>query len=330
MKQESNYYIKGDFITRSHFQQTLLKNNLTRYTAYFLYSLFAKILIFIKKLTSSPKRQYKYNVCVCALFKNEGKFLEEWIEYHLVVGVDCFYLYNNNSDDHYLDILDPYIKRGIVVLVDWPHDHAQMSAYKDCYTKFRDDTNWLLFIDLDEFVCPLNSDTINSWLAPMKKYPGIAIYWKQFGSNGKLIHDPNQLVIEQYTQCWEKPSVYTKMICNMDFPIYEFDNPHVICSTIFGFKIPPINQFKKLVSFGINRGTNVNNPSIQINHYWGKAFDCFMESKVKRSDVYHKNDKEMGQLRLMLLDSHEAMCSVKEHKIHRFLLRTKLQINKEI
>lgn len=328
MEEHSKYYIKGNFITRSHVQQTLLKNDLTRYTVYFLQSFITRFLIFIKSINKSKRKKYKYDICICSTFKNEAKFLEEWIEYHLVVGVDRFYLYNNNSEDNYIDVLAPYIERGIVTLIEWPYNHAQMEAYQDCYSKCKDEANWLVFIDLDEFVCPLNTDSLRSWLVSMRKYPGIAIYWRQFGSSGKLIHDSNKLVIEQYNQCWEKFSIYTKMICNMDFPIYEFENPHVICSTIFGFKIRPVNQFRKLVSLGINRASNVNNPTIQINHYWGKAYDCFVKNKVNRSDAYHKNDKEMAQLRLALLNSHEAMCTKREFKIHRFLLSTKLNINK--
>ena len=39
----------------------------------------------------------KYNVAVCAIFKNEAPYLKEWIEFNHLVGVEHFYLYNNNS-----------------------------------------------------------------------------------------------------------------------------------------------------------------------------------------------------------------------------------------
>ena len=38
------------------------------------------------------KRSLKYDVSLCLIFKNEGLFLQEWIDYHLTVGVDHFYL----------------------------------------------------------------------------------------------------------------------------------------------------------------------------------------------------------------------------------------------
>ncbi|HKO77024.1 MAG TPA: glycosyltransferase family 92 protein [Flavobacterium sp.] len=325
MLDNQNYYIKGDFIKRGHSKQTLLKNDIINHIFYFFISLFIPLLIFGNRLFNRNTKSYKHKVCLCGIFKNEAKFLDEWIQFHLVIGIDHFYLYNNNSDDNYAEILKPYIEKGIVDLIDWPFSHSQMDAYKDCYDKHRNDTNWLTFIDVDEFICPISTNNLKSWLESYKNYPGVAVYWKQFGSNGKLIHDNNKLVIQQYTQCWPKPSTYTKMFCNMDFPIVKFKNMHILKSKICGIKIPPINQFKKIIALGIHRSSRFRSSSIQINHYWGKAHDTFVENKINRTDAYYENSIEMGQLRKSLLKSHEAMCTDRDYTIQRFLLFTKLR-----
>ena len=325
MQDNQNYYVKGDFIKRGKLKQTLLKNDIINHIMYFFISLFIPLLIFGNRLFNRNTKSYKYSVSLCGIFKNEAKFLDEWIQFHLVIGIEHFYLYNNNSDDNYEEVLKPYTEKGIVDLIDWPFNHSQMEAYKDCYDKHRNDTNWLTFIDVDEFICPIATNDIKSWLASYKNYPGVAVYWKQFGSNGKLNHDNNELVIEQYTQCWSKPSTYTKMFCNMDFPIAKFKNMHTFNSKICGIKIPPINQYKKIMTLGIHRLSMFGNSTIQINHYWGKAYDCFLENKVNRTDAYHENSLEMGQLRKSLLKSHEAMCTDRDYTIQRFLLFTKLE-----
>nr|WP_315252803.1 glycosyltransferase family 92 protein [uncultured Flavobacterium sp.] len=325
MQNNQNYYVKGNFIKRGHLKQTLLKNDIINHIMYFFISLFIPFLIFGNRLFNRSTKNYKYTICLCGIFKNEGKFLDEWIQFHLVIGIEHFYLYNNNSDDNYAEILKPYIEKGIVDLIDWPFHHSQMDAYEDCYNKHRNDTNWLTFIDVDEFICPISTNNIKSWLESYKNYPGVAVYWKQFGSNGKLYHDNNELVIQQYTQCWPKPSVYTKMFCNMDFSIAKFKNPHIFNSKICRIKIPPINQYKKIMALGINRRSMFSSSTIQINHYWGKAYDSFVENKINRSDVYHENSIEMGQQRKNLLKSHEDMCTVRDYAIQRFLLFTKLR-----
>lgn len=70
--------------------------------------------IFIRLFFRTREEQKKYYVSICAIFKNEAKYLKEWIDYHLIVGVDHFYLYNNYSDDNYEKVLKPYIQRQLV------------------------------------------------------------------------------------------------------------------------------------------------------------------------------------------------------------------------
>jgi hypothetical protein len=48
----------------------------------------------------SCSSSYKHNLTICAMFKNEAPWLKEWITYdQKVLGVDHFYLYNNDSTD---------------------------------------------------------------------------------------------------------------------------------------------------------------------------------------------------------------------------------------
>ena len=113
----------------------------------------------------SPYRK-KYNLSVCAIFKNESKNLREWIEYHQLVGVDHFYLYENGSTDSFLKVLRPYINKKIVTVVPWPDKiekqtgdklfqwvlSTQVTAYENAIHLYaKRETEWLVFLG----VCPL-------------------------------------------------------------------------------------------------------------------------------------------------------------------------------
>lgn len=37
-------------------------------------------------------------VCLAAILKYEEPFLDEWIVYHRMLGIDHFYLYDDNPD----------------------------------------------------------------------------------------------------------------------------------------------------------------------------------------------------------------------------------------
>ena len=60
------------------------------------------------------KNLFLYNLAVVAILKNEGHYLKEWLDYHLLAGVDHFYLYDNDSSDNYDEIIAPYVKAGLV------------------------------------------------------------------------------------------------------------------------------------------------------------------------------------------------------------------------
>mgnify|MGYP002522247983 CR=1 FL=1 len=53
-------------------------------------------------LLQRPSYTKKYRISICGIFKNESRFLKEWMEYYVMIGVDHFYMYNNNSEDDYL------------------------------------------------------------------------------------------------------------------------------------------------------------------------------------------------------------------------------------
>ncbi|XDE60951.1 glycosyltransferase family 92 protein [Arthrospira platensis BEA 1257B] len=60
----------------------------------------------------------KCRFSICAIMRDEGCYLMEWLEFHKLVGVERFYLYNNNSVDNTQDIVIPYIQTGEVIFHD--------------------------------------------------------------------------------------------------------------------------------------------------------------------------------------------------------------------
>src|ERR1700733_4250019 len=65
--------------------------------------------------------KFKYQLAICAIFRDEAPYLKEWIEFHKLVGVEHFYLYNNCSEDDYSAVLQTYIDQEEVELIQWPY-----------------------------------------------------------------------------------------------------------------------------------------------------------------------------------------------------------------
>lgn len=67
---------------------------------------------------------------VCAFFRNEARYLPEWLAYHRAVGFEHFVLYDNNSTDASKDAVrqSPFADRA--TLVHWPLPGAKLAAYR--------------------------------------------------------------------------------------------------------------------------------------------------------------------------------------------------------
>ena len=138
-------------------------------------------------------------LAACAIYLNEAPNLQEWIEFHRLVGVERFYLYNDNSTDDHRAVLAPYVDEGIVVLKDWSIRPGQASAYRDCLDEHRDEARWIAFIDIDEFLFSPQLVPLPEILREYERWPGVSVNWAVFGP-ADYETTPDGLVIENYIQ----------------------------------------------------------------------------------------------------------------------------------
>jgi hypothetical protein len=134
---------------------------------------------------------------VCAMYLDEAFYLREWIEFHRLVGVERFYLYDNESSDDHREALAPYVEDGIVVLHEWPIKPGQLIAYQHCLEKYGSQSRWIAFIDLDEFLFSPTLQPLPGLLADYEDHPGVVVNWVMFGTSGHLTRAPG-LVIETH------------------------------------------------------------------------------------------------------------------------------------
>jgi hypothetical protein len=283
-------------------------------------NLFLKTFFYFK---SPIKYNKNYRFSILSIFKNEAPYLKEFIEYHMLIGFEHFYLYNNNSEDNYQEVLKDYVDKGIVTLVEWPVVPGQQAMYEHWYKEYRRESSWVSFLDLDEFICPLKVTKISEWIKPFEKYPEIMFYWKMFGSNGKYEHDNSKMVTEQYINSWSKISEIGKIIYNTDYDIPQFSKGmmHGFKVKYGWFQIPPINIFGYFVDYNIHR-YSMKDISIQVNHYWSKAYACYLKKHQRGSAVFGKSWKTFDQFLW-----HEHFNVSSDYSIYRFLMQLKLKMD---
>ena len=140
------------------------------------------------------------NVVICAIAKNENKYLYEWAEYHIGIGFSHIYLYDNNDIDgeritlslfkHLSDKVTIFNVRG--------ESHIQKIVYQRCYQE--NDFDWCAFIDIDEFITFSEQSSITcieDFLKDKSKYEGVHLNWMCFGDNGS-VYAENRDVISRF------------------------------------------------------------------------------------------------------------------------------------
>jgi hypothetical protein len=134
---------------------------------------------------------------IAAIYRDEARYLREWINFHRLFGVERFFLYNNRSTDDHLEVLAPYVDDGTVVHEDYPAFPAQLACYERCLETHRDHSRWIVFIDVDEFLFSPLGRPVSEVLRDFEPYAGVVVNCVVFGTSGHVSPPPGP-VVENY------------------------------------------------------------------------------------------------------------------------------------
>ena len=265
-------------------------------TAFFL--TYKRVNIIMNKLNYINNDKPKDYVSILATIKNEAPYIKEWIEYHRMIGVDRFYIYDNDSTDNIKEVLKDYIKSGIVIYNFFSGIGKQLDIYEDGINRYGANTFWMAIIDLDEFIVPAKSYDIITFLKDYEQYPAIAVNWIQFDGNNH-IKKPEGLVIENYKRAFlpEHPlNQITKSIVQPKY-VYEYLDAHHFQYT---------NGMAVNENFEYSTGRDMPNSinKIRINHYATKSLEEYKQKINKKdNDGITKNDMSIYKAEPSYIDN---------------------------
>ncbi|MBE5948040.1 MAG: hypothetical protein E7261_03315 [Lachnospiraceae bacterium] len=266
---------------------------------------------FIRDLPKTLEESVDLNdveLAAVVIIRNNGEYMREWIEYHRMVGVKHFYIYDNESVDGLKDILSDYIEHNIVTYKYWPGPVMQLPAYNDAVDNYKYDAKYMAFIDGDEFLMPVMKHGDRMMLLPevieyiLDKHEkdefkldgncgGIGVVWRTYGTSFHK-NRQNGLLIENYNYRAEDTApfcIHIKSICNPRV-ITGFLNPHApvyaqgyYCISEKGSYIPSAYFYDSKCEL------------LRINHYRSKSEEELLE-KLERGtpDRVYKEPDEMA------------------------------------
>jgi hypothetical protein len=261
---------------------------------------------FAEKMAQSIERKLgsrslqHYDLAIVTIFQNEAPYLKEWIEFHKLVGVQHFYLFNNLSSDSYLEVLKPYILNGEVDLIEWPYrtneegknwSTIQRASYLTTVKLVSGKVKWLALIDSDEFIIPLQSDRLLDSLEEYENYGGVGINWQMYGTSGVATIPLHKLLTE--TLLMKAPKDFAE---NRHIKTIVRPERVVMCHVHHCLYQPgyfAVDTNKEMVEGP--RSCKVLTDKIRINHYWSKDEEFFYSTKIARRKKWQESQEAMLQ-----------------------------------
>jgi len=268
-----------------------------------------------------------YYLCIVAIFRGEDDYLEEWIGFNKLMGVEHFILYDNGLDPNSKVLLQKYIDDGSVTHILFPDidglrdgKHAdtlsiQQLAYADCIIRFRKKFKYLLQLDIDEFLFPIMHNSITEILKEFddSKLSRIEVNWTNFGDSG-YNKKPNGLVIENFIKTGINIVNQTvKSISNSKYLSRRFVYTNV---HRFSHRFSIIDMITKaFIGYPfVIKGKKANN-LFQLNHYITKSKEEYSQ-KLRINKKGYMVGKETDE---MYIELNKKYNEIKNTEISRFV-----------
>lgn len=216
---------------------------------------------------------------ICSVVKNELFFLREFLEFHILQGVEHFFITDNGSTDGTIEILEDYKRRGLVTYIIDKQSPIQFVAYNYWlnYVKgLRSVPYWMAFIDVDEFLYCGEQGILEDVILNYEGASSVAVHWVLYGSK----ESPGELVIERFQHRAKEVNHHVKAIVQPKWTKEVGRNPHHFILDS-GYTVDE-NKYDVSDKFGVIENGTANR--LRINHYHIKSWPEYLERKSTKPD----------------------------------------------
>ncbi|PON95262.1 Glycosyltransferase [Trema orientale] len=233
---------------------------------------------------SNPNLTRKHHeMCVCTMVRNQARFLKEWVMYHAQIGVQRWFIYDNNSNDE----LDPVVESLLssnynVTRHVWLWIKTQEAGFAHCALRARDACEWVGFIDVDEFIHLPSGLILPDVIINQTKYntnvAELRTSCHSFGPS-RLKRVPRQGVTVGYTCRLAAPERHKSIV-----------RPEALNSSL----INVVHHFHLRDGFEY---VNVDRGIMVINHYKYQVWEVFKDKFYRRVATYiadWQDDQNVG------------------------------------
>ena len=160
--------------------------------------------------------------------KGEAPYIEEWVMYHLFLGVDLIYLYDNEATPtyHLMFACNPRVR--VIYFPTTPRytTGVQLMAQKDFMRHYNYLHKWAMLPNADEFIVLKHHHDVKDFAAQYinDRVPGVGLQWLMFGHNGN-VHTADEPLSMRFTRRSVKLTYTVKTMFGCAF-VRRHDHAH--------------------------------------------------------------------------------------------------------
>lgn len=225
---------------------------------------------------------------ICCIAKNENRYIEEFIDYHLQLGFSSIYIFDNNDLDGERiadSVPENLLNKRVFIITIHGFKVTQLPAYEFFYKTHFIDFDWIAFIDIDEFIFLNHHRYIYEYLKnpKFKDFDIIRLNTIVYDDNG-LLHYDDRPVMKRFTN-----AVIDNPKSRLTKSIIKGGNPAFLWSVFLPHNTSHLPLLKSSKCCD-NEGNLVNNnsPFLDVNikdafikHFWSKSMDEFLLKRLR-------------------------------------------------
>lgn len=274
-------------------------------------------------------------VAIALFIKNEQQDIASWISWHIALGIDKLFIFDDHSTDGTYEIIKATTNiYNIELHQTQPHeipyffDRQRDAYFKACKMAEEQGFEWIAFLDGDEYVSLEADQTIQDYLCKFNDFNGIALNWKIYGSS-KRVFKTKLPTYEAFThhcspdlsdctliKSFIRPSAYT----------YHYTDPHHFHLNDEKYADALGNAFE----WTGNATKQILWQGAHINHYICRSMEHYIQRIKRRVNAdmvnstdnwqhFNRNDIYSPENPNMIIKSNQVMCNIEQECIQQFI-----------
>ena len=228
----------------------------------------------------------------------DEKNLEEFMKYYYSLGFDYIIIFDDFSSPSVKKIVNNFnfdkSKYDIVSNIKVSNiDNSQVLFKKIIYPKLKKHTDYVLYVDLDEYLYMGDFKNIKELIKTYAPFDQLKINWVLFGNNNKMFNNPSN-ILDNFTKSSQKFNKHVKCLVKTDSILLN-DNPHFFYLKENSLIKNTLNKETDIGPFEENlENYTFDKSNVYIAHYIIQDTNTYLNRRVFRNGTNTLNFKKNG------------------------------------